>query len=449
MTSQNNDMGVKSIFVSGFKSIRDEIKLEIKPLTILAGANSSGKSSLIQPLLLLKQTYESPTYPGIFELDRGNIKFSKFEQFFWKGYTKDSQIPFVFGVEFDEKNWLKQEYFLSDKDIRFGKKIFTINDKEYTISLESNRETLLKNIESYAPDYLEALNDFELEPEVVKKYSFLLTKLNIVEGDKKKLQNQKVVNLIYEFYAESKALRQIAYFLTEMIHLPGFRGIPLRTHKKRGLHINNLYPGVFQDYVASVIMLFQEEDVSKFATLEYYLDFVGLGNKISASSNNDAEIELQISRVPRSEKKEKDLVNIADVGFGVSQVLPVLVSLLVAKEGQVVYIEQPELHLHPNAQLKLAQPIVDAANRGVRVIIETHSELLLLGIQILVAEGHIEPSKIGLNWFELDDEGITRRTLAEFDEKGRFGDWPIDFSNITLDAQRKYFNASLIRKNKS
>ena len=57
------------------------------------------------------------------------------------------------------------------------------------------------------------------------------------------------------------------------------------------------------------------------------------------------------------------MVNIADVGFGVSQVLPVLVALIVAEPGQLVYLEQPELHLHPRAQVALARVLADAAKQ--------------------------------------------------------------------------------------
>ena len=81
------------------------------------------------------------------------------------------------------------------------------------------------------------------------------------------------------------------------------------------------------------------------------------------------------------------MVSIADVGFGVSQVLPVLVALIVAEPGRLVYLEQPELHLHPRAQVALAQVLAAAAKRGVRVVAETHSSLLLLAVQTLVAEG--------------------------------------------------------------
>src|SRR5262245_11416068 len=69
-----------SITVAGFKSIGPERSIEVRPLTILAGANSSGKSSIMQPLLLLKQTLEAPYDPGALLLNGPNVKFTRVEQ---------------------------------------------------------------------------------------------------------------------------------------------------------------------------------------------------------------------------------------------------------------------------------------------------------------------------------------------------------------------------------
>src|SRR5439155_3144649 len=114
-----------------------------------------------------------------------------------------------------------------------------------------------------------------------------------------------------------------------------------------------------------------------------------------------------------------DRVNIADVGIGVSQVLPVATALLVARPGQLVYIEQPELHLHPRAQVELARSLANAANRGVRVVAETHSSLVLLGVQSLVAEGVLPPEKVKLHWFQRNKkDGATEIRSADLDETG-------------------------------
>ena len=135
------------------------------------------------------------------------------------------------------------------------------------------------------------------------------------------------------------------------------------------------------------------------------------------------------------------MVNIADVGIGVSQVLPVLVAVIAADPGQLVYIEQPELHLHPRAQVALAQVLADAAKRGVRVVVETHSSLLLLGIQTLIAEGDLSPDLVKLHWFSRNKDGITEVTSADLDDAGAYGDWPEDFADVDLKTQSRYLNA--------
>jgi predicted ATPase len=113
-----------------------------------------------------------------------------------------------------------------------------------------------------------------------------------------------------------------------------------------------------------------------------------------------------------------------------------------------VYIEQPELHLHPRAQHRLAQVLADAANRGVRVMIETHSDLLLLGVQTLVAEGKLDKDKVILHWFERGEDGASKITSREMDDEGAFGDWPEDFADVDFGADRAYLDAVAARRQK-
>jgi predicted ATPase len=105
-------------------------------------------------------------------------------------------------------------------------------------------------------------------------------------------------------------------------------------------------------------------------------------------------------------------------------------------------VEQPETHLHPRAQSALAQILAAAARRGVRVVVETHSSLLLLGVQTLVAEGKLEPEKVKLHWFQREKDGCTTVRPGELDEAGRFGDWPEDFDDETLRVQKQYMDAA-------
>lgn len=212
----------------------------------------------------------------------------------------------------------------------------------------------------------------------------------------------------------------------------------------------NQIKGTFDLYAAGTISQWQQqENTAALTQLNDYLRRLGLTDTVTAKVKNANEVELSVSRLPPGTKikpRKADMVNIADVGIGVSQVLPILVALIAAQEGQLVYVEQPELHLHPRAQVAMAELLAEAANRGVRVIVETHSSLLLLTVQTMVAEGRIKPADVGLHWFERDAKGATKVTLAEVDENGAYGDWPEDFGDVELAAQMAFLNAKTDRQ---
>ena len=107
-----------------------------------------------------------------------------------------------------------------------------------------------------------------------------------------------------------------------------------------------------------------------------------------------------------------------------------------------IYLEQPEIHLHPRAREALAEILANAANRGVKLIVETHSEFLLLAVQSLVAEGKLSPEKVKLHWFTKTEDGSTKITSADLDEAGAYGDWPEDFGALSLQLQNRYLNAA-------
>lgn len=130
--------------------------------------------------------------------------------------------------------------------------------------------------------------------------------------------------------------------LEALIHVPGLRGNPARTYKRIGGKA--VSPGLFQDYVASVIFQWQQEkSAALLSRLGEDLYLLGLADRVEARALGVAELELRVGRLKG--EAVQDMVSIADVGFGVSQVLPVIVALLAAKPGQMVYLEQPEIHL--------------------------------------------------------------------------------------------------------
>ena len=228
--------------------------------------------------------------------------------------------------------------------------------------------------------------------------------------------------------------------LQNVIHVPGLRGNPERTYKTTA--VGSRFPGTFENYVASIISDWQARKPETLKTLGSYLEDLGLTWKVESRQVDDTQVELRVGRLTHAKRGgAKDLVSIADVGFGVSQSLPVLVALLVAKPGQLVYLEQPEIHLHPRAQTKLAKILADAAQRGVQVSVETHSSLLLRSIQTLVATGDLSEDLVKLHWFRRRPDGVTEIQSADLDRRGAFGDWPEDFDEVMLDSERAYLDA--------
>ena len=241
----------------------------------------------------------------------------------------------------------------------------------------------------------------------------------------------------------SSSLYEVTYgfgtYIFNTIHLPGLRGDPERIYKLSST--GPWYLGTFENYAASIIHDWQETKNKRLQTLTDTLYTLGLTGQVGTQKVGDVGIEVQVGRLPHNSTGETNMVNIADVGFGVSQVLPVLVAVIAAEPGRLVYLEQPELHLHPRAQVALARVLADAAKRGVRVVVETHSSLLLLGVQILVAEGDLSPELVKLHWFSRNKEGVTEVSSADLDEAGAYGEWPEDFDDVDLKTHSRYLNA--------
>ena len=114
-----------------------------------------------------------------------------------------------------------------------------------------------------------------------------------------------------------------------------------------------------------------------------------------------------------------------NVGFGLSYTLPVILALL-AEPGTLCLIENPEAHLHPRGQTKLAELAVRASLADVQVIVETHSDHFMDGVRIAVRDGLISPEKTAIHYFERPD-GETVVTSPQIDDDGRLSTWPVGF----------------------
>jgi hypothetical protein len=399
--------GITKLAVEGFKSIAKRQEIEIAPLTILAGANSSGKSSIMQPLLMLKQTLEATYDPGPLKIDGPNVKFTSSDEFLVRG----SEAPRRLSLEIETR--------------QFGFRV--IFEKGRAQSIEVAEESLVLN-----GDVLTLLPDMpsqDVRGVVGKAFPF--------GGSAPDFEYSVTGN---RFFLEAKTpgpsfafLGGVGPIIQEVIHVPGLRGNAARTYPMAGS--GPAFPGTFEHYVASTILAWQKDNSCRNDDLTADLQSINLARDVFAHRVNDVAIEIYVQLVEgRSD-------NIADVGVGVSQVLPVLVALRAAEPGRLVYLEEPEINLHPRAQTRLADILAGAAKRGVRVVAETHSSLLLRAVQTLVAKGDLDPDLVRLHWFTRDAAGVSQVSSTKLDANGAFGDWPEDFDDVALDSEQQYLDA--------
>jgi len=420
---------ITEIAVAGYKSIRDEQRIEVRPLTLLCGANSSGKSSMLQPILLMKQTLEASFDPGALLLDGPNVRFTRADQLFAKSKPGKEPAKFAAAIRQADGHLVRLTFERGERTPVDIVEVYSESPPSPGLALRKDTAAseVLGTLDPEIRKFLESHSSgSSKEPRVNIERNRCFLGATFPEG-------------LFGFrFSPGDA---IIPPVQSLIHLPGLRGNPQRTYPVTA--VAGTFPGTFERYVASVVAQWEQPGKEhKLAKVGEDLLRLGLTWKVTHKRVSDTEVELEVGRLPKSQRGGAyDTVSIADVGFGVSQVLPVLVALRVAHETQIVYIEQPELHLHPRAQVALAEVLCDAAMRGVRVIAETHSDHLLLSVRSLVVRGKVPPDLIKLHWFERNESGETQITSADLDPSGAFGDWPEDFADVTLRAESEYLDA--------
>ena len=435
---------LQKLTISGYKSITKPTTIAFGKLTVLAGVNSGGKSSLIQPLLLLKQTIEATHDPGPLKIDGPNVRFSELDQFF----SKPAQVDPAFSIEL---HFPRQREGFSFHAV--GRTLIIDNN---TIEIGGHIELLSGPTIGFDQllRLVKSANPFGLSDAELAKTKFTLEKNRFVLSPKFDTSQINLPAHIehIEYKELDIVLNQFGLFgrrltsdwVRNLIHVPGLRGVPARGYPVSG--IGDSFPNRFDDYSASVIKRWQDDGDARVGAVGAALEALGLTWKVSAEYIDAATVDIKIGRLPKSAGgSARDLVSIADVGFGVSQVMPVVVALFAARPGQAVYIEQPEIHLHPRAQVELAGLLVDAANRDVQVIVETHSALLLTSLQTLIAQQKIAAADVKLHWVSRDTGGSSMVTTAELDADGAYGDWPVDFDETADAATTNYLNATVFK----
>lgn len=470
--------------VKNFKCIRDSGKIEVKPLTIFIGPNNSGKSSLLQFLLVLKQTVEATDTESPFSTHKreGYVDVGGYEDYIFKN-EKDSSLSFK--LYFNGKTTIetetvirykKDEVYVDSFAVDLDGKTIKINSKgeieqnliderllSETPKIPSGGETARDQIYKYrTSEIFEVFQSFFKKEQLFRRVKFYyipfgfphnipfyLRNIYSKELLKKKRSEVHESSLTrYETKDEEKKISEylanIEKFSNSMENLQffphdlstTFKNLfyvgPLREYPQRYYFISGEKPihvGTRGERAVEVLHVTTRTSKDVFKKINFWFRKLGFG-EVSIKPLTESLYTLLVTHptIRKTIKKgHQDLeVNIASVGFGASQILPVIVEGFYAPENAIIIIEQPEIHLHPRLQAEMGDLLIDIAKTGKRLIIETHSEHLLLRIQRKIAEGSIPKEDVAVYYFELKEDGA-EITELQLDEFGRFTNWPAGF----------------------
>lgn len=426
---------LKRLEVSNFK-VWNELRLPLGRVTGLFGGNSSGKSSILQFLLMLKQTKNASDRGVVLHFgDRGRGDFVELGGFRdivhrgdasqaiewtleWKhdrmkiGDPQGSRREMLYDFDCLATQCAVHMYgdapraYILKYDFRSGGFAVTAQEDSPKYALHGNGYPFLRN--PGRPWELPGPVKTHLFPDQAKTYYQNTGFLSVFETEYEKLMDR-----IHYLGPLRETPRREYFWSGTSPHDTGVRGErtieAILSATKKG-ETRNLAPRkwhkTFQDMIA------------------YWLDQLGLASEFGVKEIA-SESNLYRAAVKKDDASKEAVL--PDVGFGVSQVLPALVLLYYVPRGSIVLMEQPEIHLHPSAQGGLADAILSAAHaRDLQVIVESHSEHLLRRLQRRVAENEVSSGDVKLYATSVAG-GVGTISDLELTGLGEIGNWPQDF----------------------
>lgn len=436
-----------------FRSLEDTGWLQIKPLTVVIGANASGKTSLVAPLLILKQTLNS-VQPAVALKTQGSLfNAGDFQNLIFAHHT-DRELGLSIRFHHHElsedgspKNpeppghyppgALDLGFVAAGDDGSAAFKSFIVRDVYGRPMLRRTRSVRgsYSLVGAVAPktesDFLKAA--IQAKPE-----HFLFTPNGVFkEMARRRRQKQAHTEAAHEpaaFELDEEAeeyLATLSYtqqpissLLADLAYIGPLRERPRRLYETTGERPSDV--GVRGENAPEII--FRQGDGSTLGLINQWIRRFEFGPGLACRKLCDGAFGLTLKQTRSTPE-----VNCADTGFGLSQILPLIVQGAYATEGSLLIAEQPEIHLNPRCQTTLADLFVDMTNRGQGVLLETHSEHLLLRLRRLIAEKSINANDVAIYFVEKKQQTSKIRRVP-VDSKGHIEgkDWPSEFFGESL-----------------
>ena len=375
-----------------FKCFR-KLSLPLASLTLLSGTNASGKSTIMQALVLLHQTMSEHEWSNRLQLNGGLIQLG----------SAGDVIDKVHG-----RYELKIGVLIDNIELHWQ---FTCEEDKEAMSLRVANVTVQANWPpgSVTLDYPNRLHylcpesDQEIPrtgglPRSIRTLTYL-TAERVGPRDSYQLKDPNALQVV-----GSRGENAVGLLYQKSDHAVIdtllIESAPPTLFKQVEARMQNFFPGI----------MLQLEKVAQ-------TNSVLLGIRTS----NDTDFHRPIN-----------------VGFGLTQVLPVIVAALAAEKGDLLLIENPEVHLHPSGQALIGEFLAEVAQAGIQVIVESHSDHVLNGIRRAVKSGKIDSKDVALRFFSAQRDGEVPYRSPQVASDGTIDQWPTGFFD-QFDKDMNYF----------
>jgi predicted ATPase len=357
-------MTIQALRIQNFKCFEDQ-RFELGPLTLLTGLNGTGKSSVLQSLLLLRQSYQQNVLQRVgLALNGDLVQLGTASDVFYEAAASNQ-----FGFE-----------------LSFG------DDTSASWCFEYDREA-----------------------DVVRSVS---------RSVPRRVYQSSLFRDRFQYLSAERIGPRTSFPTSDYW---------VREHRQLGPHgeYAEHYLSLFGDSkIASPVLAHPAETSHMLrAQVEAWMGEVSPGVRLDLTRYPGMDIVgLQYSFV--AGRQVSNPYRPTNVGFGITYTLPVVVALLASSPGGLVLLENPEAHLHPQGQVRIAELMARAASCGIQVMVESHSDHILNGLRIAVRSGLVTPEQARLYYFSRWDESgpLSSSVISpRLDRNGRIDQWPEGF----------------------
>ena len=450
-------MLIDSLGLKNFKCF-EELDVKFAPITLLTGANSSGKSSLINAILAVLQTEQFPLYlsPNGKYAEMGGMKDIIFNNDLSNSISIDIEFDLYDGDRYFSFNFLRDNHFKTSWEINKKNELPKLRNME---SISSNVQLLVHPVNNHV--LVDIFNDeFGDYEENEEKYFVIHNEFKrILEQRKgkdisKKGEYIKIADLKYKsiedlaaqinstssgYYFEQeivdKVFRYTSFVDKQFNYIGSFRKPPLRTYYQKAKSQRKVNSDG-EGYIDQLIE-WQDTNEGKLNSLIQEVASLGLFDQIKPNRLRGGRFDLSVKV-----NKNSKWASLTDIGFGVSQFLPIIVADFQLDHNSCLAVSQPEIHLHPPIQAAFGNYLASQIKQNKKqYIIETHSEYLLNRIRLLLVTGELKPEDVRVLYFENDgtkstvhDVEFTLKGAVKGAPQGFFDTYEMDVMDIAMQA---------------